>query len=150
MKTIDFLVKMLYADWFIILMLVYMSIAPLFMIRKHIPNAKKFFIRLLSVVTAALLSFYFMFPVPVSVQEQEVEFVHNLKNNNDKAVTINMQYWLSNHCNSRYLQGYQYFMFVKAFRKDFDATMDAQKMVSLGGIEDRDNYKGSYICDLKL
>lgn len=150
MESLNAMFGIVYADWFIILMLLYMAIAPLILLRKSIPNAKGFFKKNIIGFLVLLFGFYFIFPVPLTVQEKEVEFVHNLVDNNDKVVKVNMQYWLSNQCNSNYLKGYQYFMFKKAFKKDFDATMDMQKMVNLGGIQDRGNYKGSYLCSLKF
>lgn len=151
METLKLMLDILYVDWFVILFALYMASAPFLLMRKTIPNAKSFFRKLLISIIAVLFLFYFVIPVPLSVQEKRVRSVHNLIENNKQAIKLNMQYWLSNQCESKNIKAYQFFMFEKAYQKDSEATFKLQKGLSF--VAEQDGEEGSKmrrLCDLKL
>lgn len=142
---------MLYATWFMVLLILYMAIAPIVLMRNLIPNAKAFFKKLFIGVVTFIFCFYFIIPVPTIVQEKQIFYVNKLIGNNENLISINMKYWLASECNANSsLKAYQYFMFLKAFKKDIDATMDLQKFVDLGGIESPRKDQEKNLCKLNL
>lgn len=150
-NDLEILIGLLYGDWFILPMLIIMMLCIAGLLRRIIYNPKKFYKLLFISVAVILLSFYIIFPVPMSVQKDEIRFVHALIDNNENARTSHLKNTLAVECaNSSYLRGYQYFKVIKAFKADFDATFDRQKFVLLGSTGNQNEFPESKICDLKL
>jgi hypothetical protein len=147
----EILLSLLYADWFILPMVIIMMLCIAGLLRRIIYNPKRFYALLLVSVAAILFSFYYILPVPINVQKDEIKFIHALIDNNENATTSHLKNTLAVECaNSSYLHGYQYFKVIKAFRADFDATIDRQKFVLLGSTDNQKKFPESKLCELKL
>lgn len=149
MDDLKTLILMVYADWFIILLIVYLCHAPLYFIRKSFPDQKKFFLTMGVGAFGFLMLFYLVLPVPATVQERFISQVHNLKDNNHQASFHNLKLGLNNECGKSYLKGYQYFILLKLYRADMDATFERQKSLSFNGVDQLNQPAEKKVCDLK-
>ncbi|MFL1616220.1 hypothetical protein GHT89_16620 [Acinetobacter baumannii] len=148
MDNLNILIGMMYGDWFIILLYMFLGISPLILLRPKILNQKRFFSILFGVVSLVLILFYFVIPVPDSVQEREIKFIQGFKANNNAPKMLNLELAMEQVCGAGYLKAYQYFILVNAFRLDSEIAFKSQKILTFGGNEDF-SYTEKKICDLK-
>lgn len=145
--------EILYAAWFMPLLLSVMALGILFVI-VLIMNAQGGYqaFRNIAVlyVLLVLLPFYFLMPVPKAVQQNVIHYIYVLKDNNSQVNLSYTSYELHQSCQKGYLRAFQYFGFLAAYHKDFEATFEQQNgFVDLGNAHSKYKYKEEKICDLK-
>jgi hypothetical protein len=145
--------EMLYAAWFMPLLISAMAFGLLFLIVR-IRNTEDGYhaFRNIAVLYAllVLLPFYFLMPVPKAVQQNVIHYIHVLKDNNSQVNLSHTSYQIHQSCKKGYLRAFQYFGFLAAYNKDFNATFEQQNgFVNFSEAHSKFEYKEQEICDLK-
>ncbi|QIT20006.1 hypothetical protein [Acinetobacter pittii] len=152
MNDLKMLIEMAYSEWFILLIYIYLIIAPFILFRNKLKLPKSFFKYLSTGIVTFLFLFYFVIPVPKFVQERQIGYIHNIIDNNDQASTTHLKQSLNKNCNQQYLKhlnAYEYYSIVKGHQLDFKETMENQNVISLGSVGDKKVYSEKKLCDLQ-
>ncbi len=142
------LIKILYMDWFVLPMAVYISFGFVFLFYKGFDSTdrKKLLKRMTKVIVIILTLFYFIIPVPASVQHEYIENTHNLIKNNSNATLIHIQTVQVNYCFLPYLPAITYFQFKRAYLNDYEDIFQRKNGVLGGSISDHRIAPASEIC----
>lgn len=149
MDSLRIFVGMIYGEWFILLLFLFLAISPLIYLRSKIQTPKVFFSWLFGGLLTFLVFFYFIIPVPDTVQQREIGFIKNFQTENESPALFNLERVMENECGSSYLKAYQYFLMINAFRADFDITLNSKKVVSMGSVNSDKNHSETKLCNLK-
>ncbi|MGD9569825.1 MAG: hypothetical protein AB7V48_16190 [Sedimentibacter sp.] len=152
MNDLKMLVGMAYSEWFILLIYIYLIIAPFILFRNKLKSPKSFFKYLSIGIITFLFLFYFVIPVPKFVQERQIGYIHNVIDNNDQASTTHLKQSLNKNCNPQYLKylnAYEYYSIVKGHQLDFKEMMKKQNVISLGFVGEKKVYPEKHLCDLQ-
>lgn len=141
---------MLYASWFVFPTILLLIFLVFMLVRGWLIDKKKAFSILGAVCVITIIAFYFIIPVPFAVQAKEVKVIKNFLANNNEASNVNMQLWKEVNCSGGYLKGYQYFEFQRAFRNDFNITLERNGMVAFGQIDAESTSKENELCKVTL
>lgn len=132
---------MLYAGWVVFPTIILLIFLVFLLVRRLFVDKRKVFSVLGAVLFVISIAFYFVIPVPFAVQEKEVKQVKNYLTNNKDASNVNMQLWKAFNCGGGYLNGYQYFLFQKAFLRDLNITLEMNSMVAFGNVKEESTGK---------
>lgn len=137
----------LYQKWFFFIMLLYVAIAPVYLLRNRIANKKRFLIQLGAITSVVLVLFYFVIPVPSSVHKKDIEFIGSLKKSNPDATFIHTSLAISKYCGNSRIKGYQYFLITDAMIDDINLTIDKQGY--LNGANEPANMNTENLCNIQ-
>lgn len=137
----------LYQKWFFFIMLLYVAIAPVYLLRNRIANKKRFLIQLGAITSVVLVLFYFVIPVPSSIQNKEIKFIGSIKKSNPDATFVHTSLALSKYCGNSRIKAYQYFLITDALVDDINLTIDKQGYFN--GANEPSNINTDNLCNIQ-
>lgn len=148
-------IELMYVGWYMPLIMLYMALIFAYLVFRVLGGGRVLDSRISApialMVIAACGVFYFLLPVPGSVQQKMKDSIVFLKDNNGNPELKSLQLALSVKCEKKYLNAIDYFQIKDAYLKDFEEVFEKNKMVNLGIIEIGEIYKKSAgrLCDIK-
>ncbi|MCK4085090.1 hypothetical protein HCY52_14845 [Acinetobacter radioresistens] len=138
---------LLYQKWFFFIILLYLAIAPIYLLRNTIPNKKQFVMRLAAITSIVIVLFYFVIPVPSSIQNKEIKFIGSIKKSNPDATFVHTSLALSKYCGNSRIKAYQYFLITDALVDDINLTIDKQGYFN--GANEPSNINTDNLCNIQ-
>lgn len=130
MSLFDSYSRVMYAAWFIPLLIMYLTIAPTYLVCRKMPfYNKKAFLMLIATVSIYLFLFYFFLPVPSKKQNDFLNQLKGLQESNENFSSIYTTLTKNKICRDGRLNGYEYFLLQKSLNKDVDLLFKNQKSI---------------------
>lgn len=154
MEFINNAVRILYADWFIPIILVYIALALNYLFVRSLSNTTHYqiFKRHLTIhfiiFLIFLILFYFFIPVNSKIQNDFVNTVENYEINNKEFNGVFFRLNLIYFCEDAVINSYEYYSLKKALRVDFQNAFDKQKTFVVSPIDTSQNNTLKNICEM--
>lgn len=145
------MIELLYTDFFFAMALTFMAGALTYLVMKYqfSINAKSMKL-FAATILFGLFLFYFVIPVPATVQAGFIQIVREMKQDNKAFKPLYTQAAQRELCSDGYLNAYRFFLIKEGYWKDFDAALEKQGSLMLPLSKDHSEVSPQKICDTKL
>lgn len=147
------IVKILYLDWWIPLILIYIVVAVAYLCFKNMLISKNEKLPGFGFITSLIVPicaiFYFLIPVPESIQTNLIKKIYLIKEYNDDPNFSYLNIKINQYCDSKNINSFEFYQLKESYLKDVDVIFEDKKYMNLGKIGKKIDFKEKNICELK-